>query len=100
MAKVKETPFVCHIFVCTHDRGEGEKSCGGNDSKLVRELLKEEAAVRDWKKQVRVSQSGCLGPCDEGPNVMIYPQKIWFSGVSANDVKQIISAVEEIIKKQ
>jgi (2Fe-2S) ferredoxin len=98
MAKQTESPFVCHIFVCTNDRQGKKRSCADFDSKLIRKMLKEEIGDRGWKGRVRVSQSGCLGVCAEGPNVMICPQNVWFSKVSADDVKMIISAVEGILK--
>ncbi|RJQ45083.1 MAG: (2Fe-2S) ferredoxin domain-containing protein [Nitrospiraceae bacterium] len=100
MAIERESPFACHIFVCTYDRKREKKSCADHDVKTVRDRLKQEIADRGWKKQVRVSQSGCLGPCDLGPNVMVYPQKIWFSGVTPSDIGKIISKVENILKEQ
>jgi (2Fe-2S) ferredoxin len=95
MAKQKESPFKCHIFVCTNDRKGKKRSCADFDSHRIRKELKEEISDRGWKGRVRVSQSGCLGFCAEGPNVMIYPQKVWFSEVSADDVSLIISGVEK-----
>ena len=98
MANIKESPHVCHIFVCTNDREGKRKSCADGNSPMVRTLLKKEVGDRGWKKQVRVSTSGCMGLCGSGPNVMIYPQKVWFSEVSPEDVDQIVSRVGEILQ--
>lgn len=100
MAHVKESPYICHIFVCTNDRQGARKSCADGKSIEIRAILKEEITNRGWKPRVRVSQSGCLGVCEDGPNVMLYPQKIWFSGVAKNDVSIILEQVKEIIEKQ
>ena len=97
MANIKESPFVCHVFVCTNDRGGKRRSCADGDSPRIRADLKKKVSKRDRTKSVRVSQSGCLGLCSDGPNVIIYPQKIWFSEVSTEDVEQIVSKVEEIL---
>ncbi len=97
MAEQKESPYICHIFVCTNDRGGERKSCADQNSPLISKTLKKEVGNRGWKKQVRVSQSGCMGLCGKGPNVMIYPQKIWFSEVSIDDVGQIVSQIEAIL---
>lgn len=97
MAEQKESPYVSHIFVCTNDRGGKRKSCADNDSPAIRKALKEAIADRGWKGRVRVSQSGCMGLCAKGPNVMIYPQKIWFSDVSTDDVDLIISKTESFL---
>ena len=99
MAKQNESPFKCHVFVCTNDRQGKRKSCADGNSTHIRKVLKEEVANRGWKPKVRVSQCGCLGLCADGPNVILYPQKIWFSEVSENDVGEVIEAVEGIIKE-
>ncbi len=75
MAEKKESPFISHIFVCTNDRGGERKSCADNNSELVRSKVKEAVGEKGWKGKVRVSQSGCMGLCAKGSNVMIYPQK-------------------------
>jgi (2Fe-2S) ferredoxin len=98
LAELKESPYVSHIFVCTNDRGGKRKSCADNNSPAVRKALKEAVADRGWKGRVRVSQSGCMGLCAKGPNVMIYPQKIWFSDVSTDDVDLIISKTESFLE--
>jgi (2Fe-2S) ferredoxin len=97
MNPVKETPYVCHVFVCTNDRGGTRKSCADGESPLVRAALKKEVNDRGWKGKVRVSNSGCMGLCGQGPNVVIYPQKIWFSNVAPDDLGQIVTKVEEIL---
>ena len=91
------SPFVCHIFVCTNDRKGERKSCADGNSAEVRSALKKEVNARGWKGKVRVSQSGCLGLCMKGPNVILYPQKKWFSGVSPFDAPGIISEIESIM---
>jgi len=97
MAEKKESPFISHIFVCTNDRGGKRKSCADNNSQLVRSKLKEAVSEKGWKGKVRVSQSGCMGLCAKGSNVMIYPQKIWFAGVFPDDVEEIVATVQGIV---
>ena len=92
-----QSPYIAHVFVCTNDRGGERKSCADGNSALVKAKLKEVVEAKGWKGKVRVSTSGCLGVCTEGPNVMIYPQKLWFSGVSPDDVEEIVSAIEQIM---
>ena len=97
MAKRNESPFVCHVFVCTNDRQGKRKSCADGESATVRSSLKKAVYDRGWKGRVRVSQSGCLGLCEQGPNVILYPQKTWFSHVSTDDVGEILSALEAVM---
>ena len=97
MMEENVSPYVCHIFVCTNDRKGERKSCADGNSMDVRIALKKEVNAHGWKGKVRVSQCGCLGLCQKGPNVILYPQKIWFSGVSESDAPDIISRVESIV---
>jgi (2Fe-2S) ferredoxin len=94
-----ESPYLAHVFVCTNDRGGERKSCADSHSQLVKEHLKEALDAKGWKGKVRVSTSGCMGVCAQGANVMIYPQKLWFSEVSVDDVDEIVSAIKQIMEK-
>ena len=97
MPKQSESPYISHVFVCTNDRGGRSKSCSDNNSQLIKATLKDVVDVKGWKGRVRISTSGCMGLCAKGPNVMMYPQKLWFSEVSPDDMDEIVSAVERIM---
>jgi len=97
MANKNESPWVAHVFVCTNDRGGERKSCADNNSQIVKSKLKEAVNDKGWKEKVRISTSGCMGLCAKGSNVMIYPQKIWFSEVLPDEVDEIISTIEHIM---
>jgi (2Fe-2S) ferredoxin len=59
--------------------------------------LKDTVNEKGWKGKVRISTSGCLGLCAKGPNVIIYPQKVWFSEVFPDDVVEIVSTLEDFM---
>lgn len=40
--------------------------------------------------QVLVSATGCLGPCEQGPTVVVYPDNTWYSKVTEADVATIL----------
>jgi (2Fe-2S) ferredoxin len=97
MAKQNESPYVAHVFVCTNDRRGERKSCADNNSPLTKSKLKDIVNAKGLKGKVRISTSGCMGLCAKGSNVMIYPQKVWFSEVLPDDVEKIVSAIERIV---
>lgn len=99
MAEQNQSPYICHVFVCTNDRGGKRPSCADGGSPGIRSALKDEISKRGWKKQVRISTSGCMGLCGKGPNVIIYPHKIWFSQTSPDDVDQIVNEIDQILAK-
>lgn len=96
--KQRRSPFKCHLFVCIKSRNGEKKSCGDSGSIDFKAELKQEFKNRGWKDLVRLSESGCLGVCASGPNIMIYPQRIWLSSVTRSDLPEIIQIVENIVK--
>jgi (2Fe-2S) ferredoxin len=99
MAQQNLSPYVCHLFVCVNDRGGERKSCADGNSPAIKKLLKEKVAQRGWRPHVRVSHCGCMGLCADGPNIVLYPQKIWFSDVCDDDIEEILAAVQKILKQ-
>ena len=88
----KPTPYRKTVFVCTHSREDGRVSCAnpGRDGEKICEALKHAVKEAGLKKQVRVARSGCLDLCEKGPNVFLYPDNEWLSGVSTDDVPAIL----------
>lgn len=82
-----------HIFVCTNQRSGNERlSCGeAHGLDLVAEFKKQLKELKVNLK-TRANKSGCLGICDFGPTVAIYPEGIFYVGVEKSDVKEIIES--------
>ena len=90
----EQAPYRCHIFVCVNDRRGARKSCADGRSHEIRQLLKDRIAELQLPPgSIRVSQSLCMGLCERGPNLMIYPQGIWHFGVKIEDIDAIVAEV-------
>lgn len=91
------TPFVkptLHLFVCTNERPIGGRpACGQRGKELAAALA--EAIARDphLVGRTRVTSCECLGPCFDGPNLVVYPEGLWYSGVAVDDVPELVSAL-------
>jgi (2Fe-2S) ferredoxin len=81
------TPFEKHIFVCTS--GEFCPMYDGN-SKEIHQRFKEEVAKLGLKGRVRVNNSGCLDQCGHGPTAVVYPEAVWYSHLTLEDVPAIV----------
>lgn len=83
-----------HFLVCTNARPEGHPlpSCGRRGSLGVYEAFQSELSRRGWPPGVKVTPTGCLTPCQHGPNVAVYPEDTWYAGVTAADVPEIVAA--------
>jgi len=77
--------FRMHVFVCT----SGEY-CPHDGAAEIHRLLKEGARARGLKHEVRVNKSGCLDQCGNGPMVVVYPEDVWYAGVTAERAGRIL----------
>src|SRR6516225_6677456 len=98
-----------HFFVCSNQRPEGGKpSCGARGAGAILTALQEGLGRHpDLWGRVAVTPTGCLGPCFEGPTVVVYPEAVWYVGVKPEDVAEIIEQhmlagrpVERLLYKQ
>lgn len=85
--------FRKYLFVCENEREEG-RCCSPEGSKL-RELLKDRVKKSGLAGKVRVSRTGCLDVCAEGPNVLLMPDNLWFKGVGEHDIDSILKKAGE-----
>ena len=83
-------PYEVLILVCVNQKPEGKACCMDGPAVEVREALKEQVKERGLKGRVRVSQTGCLDRCSQGPTVFVFPAGIWYSAVSVDDVPEIL----------
>lgn len=77
-------PYRRHVFVCTH----GEY-CPFDGSVEIHRLLKEQAAARGLKESVRVNKAGCFSQCGNGPMMVVYPDDVWYGGVTPEKARRI-----------
>ena len=85
-------PFCHHVFVCTQQKPEGVASCPCNGSWGVLQTLERELVAQGIDDQVQVTTCGCLGLCDDGPIVIVYPDGVWYRGVKEADVPEIAAS--------
>lgn len=81
-----------HVFVCENWREESDArgSCGQKGSTSFRNKLKEEIERHGLKSKIRINQAGCLGTCNQGISMVIYPDGIWYGKVKESDIPEII----------
>jgi (2Fe-2S) ferredoxin len=81
-----------HVFFCCNLRSDGESSCGDRHANDAQNYAKERIAELKLKGpgKVRINKAGCLGRCDEGPVLVVYPDAVWYRYADAKDVEEII----------
>ena len=91
-------PFDKHVFVCLHQRPDGEArgSCAQKGSEALLKAFKGAAKKAGLGDRVRVQKSGCLDNCESGCSVVVYPEGVWYGHVTEADVGEL---VEEHLKQ-
>ena len=73
-----------HVFVCSHG-----KSCAKRNSAEVYTRFREKLVESGLKPKVMVTGCDSVGFCDRGVAVNIYPEQVWYSRVTVDDVDEI-----------
>ncbi len=84
--------FDRHVFVCTNERGADHPrgSCKARGGAEVRDALKKELAARGLAKSIRANAAGCLDQCERGVTIVVYPEQVWYGGVTVADVPELV----------
>jgi (2Fe-2S) ferredoxin/SAM-dependent methyltransferase len=84
-------PFQYHVYVCNQVKPEGIPCCSAHGAGKIIDRLRREVAKQGLADRVQITTSGSIGLCDRGPNMIVYPDGIWYSGVTPDDVSEIVS---------
>jgi (2Fe-2S) ferredoxin/predicted O-methyltransferase YrrM len=82
--------FRHHIYICDQKKAEGAPSCTANGSQQVIDAFRGAIVKQGLSADVQVTTCGSLGLCTRGPNMVVYPEGVWYSGVTVADVEQIV----------
>jgi len=85
--------FKHHAFICCNQRDGGEACCNDFGADKLHKYAKERINELGLKGQggIRFNKAGCLGRCDEGPVLVVYPEEIWYTFVDKADIDEIIT---------
>ncbi len=79
-----------HILICS---GTG---CHASGSLPLKDSLEKEISRAGLDKEIKVVETGCFGFCRFGPNMMIYPEGVFYCGVQQEDVPELVE--EHLLK--
>src|SRR5271157_3475470 len=99
-------PFRYHVFICDQCKAEGVPCCAVRGSGKVIEELRHEIAAQGLMDEVQITLCGSVGLCERGPNMVVYPEGVWYSAVQPKDVGEIVRshfqrgiAVERLVNR-
>jgi len=79
-----------HVLVC------GGTPCLLGGCRGVKDALVAEIERQGLTDEIKVVETGCLGPCDRGPVLVVYPEGITYVRVKVEDVPAIVA--EHLLK--
>ena len=84
--------FQRHIFTCVNLRPSDNPKgcCAAKGGAEVAQALKSKLYERGFKRIVRANKAYCLDQCSRGVTVVVYPEGVWYGGVTVDDVDEII----------
>lgn len=84
--------YTKHIFVCQNERPADHPRgcCKLKGSEELLERLKSAVKARGVQATVRVNKAGCLDACEFGASIVVYPDGVWYGGVTVADVDEIV----------
>ena len=82
-----------HVFFCTNQRAPGEGCCNDFEASRLRDYVKDKVkalGISSEQNRIRINSAGCLGRCDDGPVLVVYPEGTWYTYVDESDLDEII----------
>ena len=87
-----------HFFICQNVRPDNHPRgcCLSKGSDKLLNYMK--ARVKELGIQnIRINKAGCMDQCEKGPAMVVYPEGVWYSPKTPEDVDEIINS--HILKK-
>ena len=81
-------PYKKHILVCTGPR------CAPETSPSVYQWLKDklkELKLHEGAARIQRSQCHCFGICQAGPLAVVYPEGIWYHGLTQDKMERVLN---------
>ncbi|HBF37297.1 MAG TPA: NADH-quinone oxidoreductase subunit NuoF [Firmicutes bacterium] len=80
------------VLVC------GGAGCISSGCKEIQRSLISELQSRHLDNEIKIVETGCIGSCDLGPVIVVYPEGVFYERVKPQDVKAIVE--EHLAKGQ
>lgn len=90
----KQEPYYdTHVFCCINQRAAGHSRgcCQAKGAITLRNYMKTRAGEAGLSN-VRINAAQCLDRCELGPVLVIYPEGVWYTYKTKEDVDDILQS--------
>lgn len=81
-------PYARHVIVCTGGFCSPDRK-GRELYSLLASLLEREGLLFGASR-VKRGETPCLGVCESGPIIVVYPEGVWYGGVTPTLLERIV----------
>ncbi len=64
--------------------------CVSAGAKKIKEELQNQVKAYDIDSEVNIIETGCMGPCDQGPLMLVYPEGVFYKQLKPEDMKEVV----------
>jgi (2Fe-2S) ferredoxin len=83
-------PCRLHVFFCHQQKAGGLTCCAARGGKESLAALQAEIIKQGLDEEVQLTPCDSIGMCGRGPNMVVYPEGIWYSGVTPEAAVEIV----------
>jgi len=82
-----------HVFGCYTQRPAGHPrgSCGGLGAQPLWDRMTK-ALEKERLTDIGFTAAGCLGFCNAGPLMVVYPEGVWYRPTAPEDIDEIVES--------
>jgi NADH-quinone oxidoreductase subunit F len=73
-----------HVLVCA------DPECQAKGAHQIEEALQKEIAAQGLSEEVQVLETSRIGGCAHGPEIMVYPDQVHYSGLTLDDIPYLV----------
>ena len=96
MSKVPAEPkmfYQPHVFLCQNQRpADHPRGCCRDKGSQEMHAYMKSRAKELGIQGTRINQSGCLERCEMGPTMVIYPEGVWYTYRTKEDIDEILQS--------
>ena len=73
-----------HVLICSGS------NCISRGAKSLRDEFEDNLNRLGIRDEIKLVNTGCVGLCEQGPFVIVYPEGVFYGKISVDDVAEIV----------
>lgn len=79
-----------HVFFCRQQKPGGLACCAERGAAASLAAFQKEVQAQGLDDEVQITTCDSIGMCGRGPNLIVYPEGVWYTGVTPEAAVEIV----------